>query len=118
MTKSNIFKTAWRIAKEGAAKFGGSSKEYFAESLKLAYKMQGGITMTFHALAVKTAYKGQMITAYLRFNENGEGFKLAKNNKNATRYTDYAEALKLADKMGKELNATVFIQTLGEKGEN
>lgn len=118
MTKSNLFKTAWRIAKEGAAKFGGSSKEYFAESLKLAYKIQGGITMKFHALAVKTVYKGQMITAYLRLNENGEGFKLAKNSQNATQYTSYGEAVDTANKMRKELNASVFVLTLGEKGEN
>lgn len=47
MNKSNLFKTAWTIAKEGAVKFGGSSREYFASSLKLAYKLQGGITMTY-----------------------------------------------------------------------
>lgn len=47
MNKSNLFKTAWTIAKEGAAKFGGSSREYFAEALKLAYKLQGGIEMTY-----------------------------------------------------------------------
>lgn len=47
MTKSQIFTTAWVIAKQGAAKFGGSSKEYFAEALKLAYKLRGGITMTY-----------------------------------------------------------------------
>lgn len=46
MNKQQLFQTAWTIAKEGAAKFGGSSKEYFAESLKLAYKLQGGITVT------------------------------------------------------------------------
>lgn len=37
MTKSQIFKNAWAIAKQGASKFGGSSKEYFAEALKMAY---------------------------------------------------------------------------------
>lgn len=116
MTKSNLFKTAWRIAKEGAAKFGGSSKEYFAESLKLAYKIQGGIDMKFHALAVKTPYKGKMITAYLVLTD--EGFKLAKNPKNATRFTDYATALKTANEKTKELEATVFVQTLGSKEEN
>ena len=30
MTKSQIFTTAWAIAKQGATKFGGSSKDYFA----------------------------------------------------------------------------------------
>lgn len=37
MTKSNLFKNAWAIAKHGANKFGGSSKEYFAQALKMAY---------------------------------------------------------------------------------
>lgn len=38
----NVMRRAWRIAREGQKKFGGSVKEYFAESLKLAwgeYKM-------------------------------------------------------------------------------
>lgn len=47
MTKSQIFTTAWVIAKQGAAKFGGSSKDYFAASLKIAYKLKGGIKMTY-----------------------------------------------------------------------
>lgn len=47
MNKSQLFKTAWTIAREGQQKFGGNVKEYFAESLKLAYKLQGGITMEF-----------------------------------------------------------------------
>lgn len=38
MTKSEIFTAAWELAKQGAAKFGGSSKEYFAEALKIAYQ--------------------------------------------------------------------------------
>lgn len=37
MTKSQIFKNAWVIAKAGANKFGGSSKEYIADALKMAY---------------------------------------------------------------------------------
>ncbi|WP_105980142.1 hypothetical protein [Staphylococcus simulans] len=38
MTKSQIFKNAWAIAKHGKKKFGGKVKEYFAEALKMAYK--------------------------------------------------------------------------------
>ena len=33
----NVMTTAWKIAKEGAAKFGGSVKSYFAEALKMAW---------------------------------------------------------------------------------
>lgn len=29
---------AWEIAKQGAAKFGGKAKEYFAEALRMAWK--------------------------------------------------------------------------------
>lgn len=38
MNKSRLFKEAWKIAKNGQKKFGGSVKEYFAESLKMAHK--------------------------------------------------------------------------------
>lgn len=37
MSKTEIFVKAWALAKAGAAQFGGSSKEYFAESLKIVY---------------------------------------------------------------------------------
>ncbi|MCD8916387.1 hypothetical protein K2V61_12640 [Staphylococcus simulans] len=42
MNKSNLFKNAWAIAKQGQKEFGGKAKEYFAEALKMAYK---GITL-------------------------------------------------------------------------
>lgn len=35
----NAMKKAWEIARIGQLKFGGKVKEYFAESLKLAWKM-------------------------------------------------------------------------------
>ena len=38
MSKSELFKAAWRMARNAAEKFGGSSKEYFAECLILARK--------------------------------------------------------------------------------
>ncbi len=37
MNKSTLFITAWNMSRDAAAKFGGSVKSYFAESLKLAY---------------------------------------------------------------------------------
>ncbi|EAA3909118.1 hypothetical protein DQS94_13050 [Salmonella enterica subsp. enterica serovar Potsdam] len=37
MNKSTLFITDWNISRDAAAKFGGSVKSYFAESLKLAY---------------------------------------------------------------------------------
>lgn len=35
MTKSEIFTAAWELAERGALDFGGSKKEYFAESLRI-----------------------------------------------------------------------------------
>ena len=37
MSKSEIFNKAWKLAKEGAARFGGSCRDYFAQALKMAY---------------------------------------------------------------------------------
>lgn len=37
MNKSSLFVNAWNIARAAAAKFGGSVKSYFAESLKAAH---------------------------------------------------------------------------------
>lgn len=37
MSKSEIFVKAWELAKFGAKRFGGSSKDYFAASLKIIY---------------------------------------------------------------------------------
>lgn len=37
MNKSTLFITAWNMSRDASAKFGGSVKSYFAESLKLAY---------------------------------------------------------------------------------
>lgn len=36
-----IMRLAWRIAKKGAKKFGGSPVEYLSESLKIAWSMAG-----------------------------------------------------------------------------
>ncbi|WP_430609666.1 hypothetical protein [Enterococcus sp. DIV0876] len=43
MAKSEIFRKAWKLAKRGAFLFGGSSKEYFAEALKLVYRSEKAI---------------------------------------------------------------------------
>jgi Streptococcus thermophilus bacteriophage Gp111 protein len=37
MNKKGVMKNAWKIARNGAAKFGGNAKEYFAEALKMAW---------------------------------------------------------------------------------
>ncbi|ETK25823.1 hypothetical protein ERIC1_2c00110 [Paenibacillus larvae subsp. larvae DSM 25719] len=35
----NVMKKAWEIAKEGVKKFGGKVTEYFAEALRMAWKI-------------------------------------------------------------------------------
>lgn len=35
----NVMKKAWEIAREGVRKFGGNVKEYFAEALRMAWKI-------------------------------------------------------------------------------
>lgn len=37
MNKVQLFKSAWQIARNGAAAFGGSVKSYFASALRMAY---------------------------------------------------------------------------------
>lgn len=43
---ANIMKRAWAIAREGAEKFGGKASEYFAESLRMAWKEIKAVTDT------------------------------------------------------------------------
>lgn len=38
MNKSNLMKQAWNLAREGAAKFGGKVREYFAAALRMAWE--------------------------------------------------------------------------------
>ncbi|EHL5405197.1 hypothetical protein KD288_001372 [Salmonella enterica] len=45
MNKSTLFITAWNRSRDAAAKFGGSVKSYFAESLKLAYSRTRLVTL-------------------------------------------------------------------------
>ncbi|EAP0170031.1 hypothetical protein DLE68_02135 [Salmonella enterica] len=45
MNKSTLFITAWNTSRDAAAKFGGSVKSYFAESLKLAYSRTRLVTL-------------------------------------------------------------------------
>lgn len=37
MTRSELFKAAWRLARQGAARFGGSARRYFAAALRMIY---------------------------------------------------------------------------------
>jgi len=46
MTNAEIFTAAWLLAKQGAKRFGGSSKDYFSCSLQITYKNKGENKMT------------------------------------------------------------------------
>lgn len=41
LSRSAVMRTAWNIAREGAAKFGGKPSEYLSESLRLAWSKRG-----------------------------------------------------------------------------
>lgn len=45
----NIMTNAWKIAKEGASKFGGKAVEYFAEALKIAWANIKNVAVTYTA---------------------------------------------------------------------
>lgn len=38
MTKANIMRSAWRVAREGQEKFGGKVSEYLSEAMKIAWQ--------------------------------------------------------------------------------
>lgn len=57
MTNAKIFSAAWTVAKQGAAKFGGSSKDYFAESLKMVYAtIKSNMTYAMQVGNVRSAW--------------------------------------------------------------
>lgn len=57
---------AWELAKEGVAKFGGSSKEYFAASLSIAWKEQKEMAQANGKIEFPYSkkYEVQVITAF------------------------------------------------------
>lgn len=59
---TNVMTTAWEIANEGVAKFGGKVKEYFADALRIAWDLfkKGG-----------NEVKEEMHTDYLVSHDNG-----------------------------------------------
>ena len=68
MTKSQIFKTAWALAKQGASKFGGTSKDYFSASLKLAYNASKR-DWSAMAISILSSYKSTKGIYVSRFDE-------------------------------------------------
>lgn len=54
---SKIFKAAWKAAKEGAAKFGGSSRSYFAEALRQAWKVAGDKVEALKSMSIVKNFK-------------------------------------------------------------
>lgn len=57
--KAIIMKTAWALAKQGAAKFGGKAVEYLAEALKMVWDLAKKQKAEFYAKqeAAKKAVK-------------------------------------------------------------
>lgn len=88
MTKSQIFKNAWAIAKHGANKFGGSSKEYIADALKMAYR----------GLALKDAEIE--IPAWIIRKNVGSVYAVEKSVLSVARETEKALMVKATGKFG------------------
>ena len=46
----NVMRKAWEIAREGQKKFGGKVKEYFAEALRMAWRIVKGMEQGFEKM--------------------------------------------------------------------
>jgi Streptococcus thermophilus bacteriophage Gp111 protein. len=68
----NVMKRAWEIAKEAAAKFGGNSKEYFAEALRMAWASKTAPTPHFGFNEIAKQNGGIMFTT-----EQNESLKVS-----------------------------------------
>ena len=55
----SVMKKAWEIAKSGAKKHGGSSKDFFAESLRLAWALAKGVRGSVEVFFVDKAKNGK-----------------------------------------------------------
>jgi hypothetical protein len=60
MSKSEIFTKAWTLAKAGAVRFGGSSKDFFAASLKIVYAQSRIFVLDVNSSRNKPAWCAQV----------------------------------------------------------
>ncbi|XWJ90307.1 hypothetical protein ACRARH_26040 [Phytobacter ursingii] len=68
MNKSRIFITAWTIARKAVSEFGGNAKSYFAEALKMSYRLAKKISLnTLTALGGREWIKNDLHRIYFNF---------------------------------------------------
>lgn len=86
MSKKQIMKKAWEIAKKAAKKFGGKAIEYISGALKMAWKMSKGLTEEQIKALVSKGYNrwttadGEHDRLYLNIYEHANMFEYGKWN--------------------------------------
>ncbi|ECM8230931.1 hypothetical protein YG56_20960 [Salmonella enterica subsp. enterica serovar Kentucky] len=80
MTKSEMFTAAWIIARNAANRFGGSSKSYFAEALKMMFANTGKLVCTvektnscYYCVYITNAIKHAEVFGQWRSSEMPDG---------------------------------------------
>lgn len=73
----NVMTIAWGIAKEGAAKFGGSVKAYFAEALKMAWAETKAVATKIEIALAEGSRKHKSWIAEIIGTDAKYGFKRA-----------------------------------------
>lgn len=61
MTNREIFKQAWSLARDGARRFGGSAREYFAQALRWVYAKIKESKMNTFLLSEETERKADSL---------------------------------------------------------
>lgn len=70
----NVMTKAWKIAREGAARFGGKVKEYFAEALKMAWAQAKEVATTVEITLAEGSRKHKSWVAEITGTDAKYGF--------------------------------------------
>lgn len=109
-SKSTLFAAAWNAARQGAAKFGGSVRSYFAESLRLAhafFKSQAAKRAAAFAKVEKTTAQKVITLGALLMSWSGparKSFAFRFVMDNAVRVDQYGEKTKFSGKQVEIIN--------------
>ncbi|BDH46410.1 hypothetical protein TUM12370_24540 [Salmonella enterica subsp. enterica serovar Choleraesuis] len=72
MTKSELFKAAWTMSRNAAAKFGGSVKSFFAEALRIMHNTAESVIEKLEKLGGNRWQKNEMDRIYFNFDTIAE----------------------------------------------
>lgn len=86
--KKKVMQKAWELAKQGAVQFGGNAREYFSESLRMAWKKikeESSMERKFDELIKKYNIRivGENLGADKAIAKHPEDVKMIKDNKQA-----------------------------------